>query len=156
MSTNNTENLGFKVLTMGREDFDARKPCNLRPVTLANLHAWIDAKTIDVRLKAELKKSASSYPQQALGMWLKMYSRHLATAQNALQNKPVSPKEILVELGEPEREIHEEENRIPFNDEFDAGWENTSKDQVRQPTIYPNVQDEGISGSRFDGEYPGE
>jgi len=157
MSTNNTESLGFKVLTMGREENDARRPCNLRPMTLARLHAWIEAKTIDVRLKAELKKSAASYPQQALGMWLKMYSRHLATAQNSLQEKPVAPKEFLVELGdEPEREIHEEENSIPFNDEFDAGWENPSKDQDRQPPIYPNVQDEGFSSGRLDSEHPGE
>lgn len=157
MSTNNTESLGFKVLTMGREEFDARQPCNLRPMTLARLHAWIDSKTIDVRLKAELKKSSAAYPQQALGTWLKMYSRHLATAQNSLQDKPVAPKEFLVELGdEPEREIHEEENNVPFNDEFDAGWENPSKDQSRQPTIYPNVQDKGISGSRLDSEHPGE
>jgi hypothetical protein len=157
MSTNNTESLGFKVLTMGREEFDARQPCNLRPMTLARLHAWIDSKTIDVRLKAELKKSSAAYPQQALGTWLKMYSRHLATAQNSLQDKPVAPKEFLVELGdEPEREIYEEENNVPFNDEFDAGFENPSKDQSRQPTIYPNVQDEGVSGSRLDSEHPGE
>lgn len=134
MSTNNTENLGFKVLTMGREEFDARTPCNLRPMTLAKLHAWIDDKNIDVRLKAELKKSSSAYPQQALGTWLRMYSRHLATAQNALQDKLSNPKEILVELGdEPERIIHEESNNVPFNEEFDyspvASWKSPSENK---------------------------
>jgi len=157
MSTNNTENLGFKVLTMGREEFDARRPCNLRPMTLARLHAWIDSKTIDVRLKAELKKSSAAYPQQALGTWLRMYPRHLATAQNSLQEKPADIKEFLVELGdEPERENYEEENTIPFNDEFDAGWESSSPDQSGQPPIPPNVQDEGFSGGRFDSEHSAE
>ena len=157
MSTNNTESVGFKVLTMGRGENDTRKPCNLRPMTLARLHAWIDAKTIDVRLKAELKKSSSAYPQQALGTWMKMYSRHLSTAQNLLQDKPAAPKEFLVELGdEPGREIYEEENSIPFNDEFDSGWENPSKDQGRQSPIHTNVQDEGFSSGRPDSEHSDE
>lgn len=161
MSTNNTENLGFKVLTMGRDEFDARKPCNLRPMTLAKLHAWIDAKTIDVRLKAELKKSAAGYPQQALGTWLRMYSRHLATAQKSLQEKPAAPKEFLVELGdEPEREIYEEESNVPFNDEFDfgpiAGWTSPSENKSGQSPIHPIVQDKGVSSSGLDSEHPGE
>ena len=159
MSTNNTESLGFKIVTMGREEFDARTPCNLRPMTLAKLHAWIDAKTIDVRLKVELKKSAASYPQQALGTWLRMYSRHLATAQNSLQDKPSKPKEFLVELGdEPERISHEEEsNNAPFSEEFDfspvAGWKSPSKNKGGQPAVPPDVQNKGISSSRLDSEH---
>jgi len=157
MSTNNTENLGFKILSMGRDEFDTRNPCNLRPMTLAKLHAWIDAKSIDVRLKVELKKSCSVYPQQALGTWLRMYSRHLATAQKALKKKPTL-KESLVELGdEPIGEIYEQENNIPFNEEFDgssiAGRQSASSDKSGQSSIHSDVQDEGIDSGRLDGEY---
>lgn len=118
MSANNTENIGFKVSTMGREEVDLRNPCNLQPVTLAKLFNWIDSKSIDVLLKVELKKSASSYPQQALGTWVKMYSRHLATAKKHLQKQ----KSIVnkVELGDdPKIEKHEKENNITANEEFD-------------------------------------
>lgn len=131
MSSNNTENLGFKVLTMGREEVDSRRPCNLRPLTLQKLYAWIDDKRIDSRLKEELKKSAASYPQQALSTWQKMYSQHLAKAQNTLKKKPAPPPVSVVELGDEIRKVeqHEEENNVPENDEFDAGWENHSQDQ---------------------------
>ena len=154
MSTNNTENLGFKVLTMGRDEFDTRQPCDLRPMTLARLHAWIDSKTIDIRLKNELKKSSSAYPQQALGTWLKMYSRHLAIAQKSLQEKPIVPKEILVELGdEPKGNIYEESN-VPYNEEFDFPIpKSKSSNQTGQPSICPDVQIEGIPSSGLDSEH---
>jgi hypothetical protein len=131
MSTNNTENLGFRILTMGREEVDARRPCNLRPLTLEKLNAWIDAKRIDSRLKEELKKSAASYPNQALFTWQKMYSKHLAKAQNTLQDKPAPPSPVsAVELGDEPyiKRDDREENNIPDND-FDDGWENPGKDQ---------------------------
>jgi len=120
MSTNNTENLGFKVLTMGREEVDSRRPSNLRPLTLQKLQAWIDNKRIDSRLKEELKKSAATYPQQALSTWQKMYSQHLAKAQNALRQKPAPPSPV-VELGDEPRKVeNEKENNVPENDEFDG------------------------------------
>jgi len=135
MSTNNTENIGFKVTTMGREEVDLRNPCNLQPITLKKLFNWIDSKTIDVRLKIELKKSASSYPQQALGAWVKMYSRHLATAQKSLQKQKSNLKKVeLVEeqkmdkyqenniiANEQNDIVANEENNIIANEEFDFG-----------------------------------
>lgn len=132
MSTNNTEKLGFKILTMGKEELDSRKPCNLRPITLAKLHAWIDSKTIDNRLKIELKKSAANYPQQALSTWQKMYSKHLAAAQNALEANlnPIDNEidELYRKLNNEEiskkddaKEIDTKENYMPTND-ID-GWE---------------------------------
>jgi hypothetical protein len=154
----NTENLGFKVVSMGREEIDNRRPCNLRPLTLAKLYDWIDSKRIDSRLKEELKKSAGSYPQQALLTWQRTYAKHLAKAQNMLRDKAVPPPENVVELGdEPyiKRDSYEEENNVPDND-FDAGWENSGEDQSRQPAIHPDVQDEGIGGSRPHSQYPAE
>lgn len=144
MSTNNTENLGFKVLTMGREEVDGRRKSNLRPLTLEKLHAWIDNKRIDSRLKEELKKSAAAYPQQALSTWQRMYSQHLAKAQNMLKKRPAPPPVNAVELGdEPtiKKETHEEENNVPANDEFDFGWKNPGQDQGRQPSVHPDVQE---------------
>ena len=140
----NTESLGFKVVSMGREEVDSRRPCNLRPLTLAKLCAWIDAKRIDSRLKEELKRMAATYPQQALSTWQRTYARHVATAQNMLREKVVSPPANVVELGdEPiiKRDENEEKNNLPDNDEFDAGWKDFSQDQGRQPPIHPNVQD---------------
>lgn len=120
MSTNNTEGINFKVSSMGREEVDNRPPCNLRPLTLSKLHAWIDGKSIDSRLKEELKKSASKYPQQALSTWQKRYSKHLANAQNALMKKPVTSIAPIVELGdEPQNTIVEDLMNVPKNNEFD-------------------------------------
>jgi hypothetical protein len=113
MSLNSAENLGFKIVTMGREEIDKRKPCNLRTVTQAKLQAWIDAKSIDPRLKEELKKSVANYPQQALSTWQKMYNKHLVTAQNVIKGKsaPIPT----------ENTIEKDQNNVPEND-FDAGW----------------------------------
>lgn len=131
MSTNNAENVSFKILTMGRDEVDNRRPSNLRPLTLPALHAWIESKQIDSRVKEKLKKMASAYPQQALPSWVQNYNRHLAKAQKEL--KKTLDDEVqtapIVELGDEERETNEEENRIPTNDEFDFGWENPGKDQ---------------------------
>lgn len=95
MSTNNTENIGFKIVSMGKEDVDNRPVCNFRTLTLEKLFAWIDAKNVDARIKVELKKSASQYPQQALGRWQKTYPRHLSNIQKKLQKLPKPMSEIV-------------------------------------------------------------
>lgn len=156
---NNAESLGFKVVSMGRDEVDHRRPCNLRPLTLVKLCNWIDNKRIDARLKVELKRMASTYPQQALATWQRLYSKHLATAQNMLKDNAVPPPTTAVELGdEPsnKRDENEEENTLPDNDEFDAGWKDFSENQSGQPAIHPNVQDQGIGGSRPHSQYPAE
>jgi hypothetical protein len=164
MSTNNTEGCKFKITTMGRTEVDNRKPCNLKPLTIQMIHDWIDSKPIEERLKVELKKSAATYPNQALWAWQKNYSRHLANIQNRLQ-KTAAPKKPFVELGDEQPVIRKreayEENRtvlptLPENDEFDAGWENPGEDQGRRPEVHPDVQNEGISGSGLDSEHPAE
>jgi len=156
----NTENVGFKVITMGREEVDNRRQSNLRPLSLKKLLAWIDGKRIDSRLKAELKKMAAAYPNQALIVWQRNYSVHLAKAQNMLRNKPAPPPANVVELGdEPyeNRDTHEEESILnaPDND-FDAGWENPGEDQGGLPAVHPDVPDEGIGGSGPHSKYPTE
>lgn len=84
---NSTESVGFKVVTMGKDEIDCRAPCNLRPLTLAKLFDWIDAQPVENRMKEQLKKMAGSYPQQALGSWKKNYRKHLAKAQSFLKDK---------------------------------------------------------------------
>jgi hypothetical protein len=135
MSTNNAEGFNFKVLTMGRDEVDRRKPCNLNPLTLSKLFEWIESKSIDHRLKEQLKKSASKYPQQALPVWQKNYSRHVAAAQLLLRSQAIPTMNTSIELGdsnlgerhEEKGERHEEkgerheENNVPHNEEFDAG-----------------------------------
>lgn len=112
-----TESLGFKVSDMSNEK-ENRPKSNLRPMTLAKLHLWIDGLTIETRLKEELKRMASQYPQQALSAFPKNYRTYLAKAQNNLKNKPQVKPEPVVELGD---ELPETDNLndMPHNDEFD-------------------------------------
>jgi type IV secretory pathway VirB9-like protein len=96
---------------------------------LEKLCAWIDNKRIDSRLKEELKKSAATYPNQALYTWQKMYPQHLAKAQNMLKKRAAAAPPPVVELGDEPRKVeNEEENNVPEND-FDDGWENPGQDQ---------------------------
>ena len=109
-----TESLGFKVSDMSNQNED-RPKSNLRPMTLAKLHLWIDGLQVDARLKDELKRMSSQYPQQALGAFPKNYKKYLAKAQNNLKGK--SQPKSLVELGDELPEI-ENFNDMPQNDEF--------------------------------------
>lgn len=110
-----TEGINFKLVTTGRVDVDARKPSNFNVLTYTKLCRWIDEKSISQSLKDELKKMASTYPQQALPKWVKAFPKHLITAQDVLSKRDsfiVKP-----ELGdEPESETYEEAPRF---DEFD-------------------------------------
>lgn len=118
MSTNNTEGLNFKIVSMGKDAVDQREPCNLRPLTLEKLFAWIDTKTIDPRLKEYLKKSASKYPHQALPTWQKNYIKHVAAAQKLFQKQAIPTMPKTVELGdEDQNEI--DDSHMPHNEEFD-------------------------------------
>lgn len=123
MSTNNTEGLNFKIVSMGKDAVDQREPCNLRPLTLEKLFEWIDAKTSDARLKDYLKKSASKYPNQALSTWQKNYTKHVATAQKFFKKQAVPTMSKTVELGdEDQNEIDTHvpnHSHTPHNEEFD-------------------------------------
>ena len=118
MSTNNAEGLNFKIVSMGKDAVDQRELCNLRPLTLEKLYEWIDAKTIDSRLKDYLKKSASKYPHQALPTWQKNYIKHVANAQKFFQKQAVPTMSKKVELGDEDPD--EINNDMPYNDEFDS------------------------------------
>jgi hypothetical protein len=113
--TNSTEGVNFKVLTMGKSEIDRRQPSNLNVMNLKKVQSWIDAKPISDELKDELKKMASTWPDQALDFWVKSYSRHLENAQRNLTNKP----KPVVELGDEPYVSRNEVNQVPKNDEFD-------------------------------------
>lgn len=120
---NSTESVGFKVVTMGRDEIDNRSPSNLRPLTLAKLHEWIDAQPLDVRMKEQLKKMAGSYPQQALGSWKKNYRKHLAKAQNFLKNKKANVElEGVSSISEKKSTVETDDFQMPLSNEFDADW----------------------------------
>ena len=81
------EGINFKVTIRGKSD---RKPSNLNPLTLQKLFKWIDDKpAINVEIKEELKKMASTYPQQALTKWQLAFPKHLIKARETLANKDV-------------------------------------------------------------------
>jgi len=96
MSTNTADNFNFKVMTMGKEAVDKRKPCQLNHLDLASLFHWIDSKNVEDRIKIELKKSASTYPQQALVHWQKNYTNHLAKAQEQVREL-FQPSEFILD-----------------------------------------------------------
>jgi hypothetical protein len=123
LMSKNAEFFDFKISTGSNETSNKKREiCNLRPLTLKVLLDWIDSKNIDIKLKEHLKKSASKYPQQALPIWQKNYQKHLGNAQISLRNQSIPTMDS--NLGEN----NEQENKIPYNEEFDAGWESFGKD----------------------------
>lgn len=84
MTVGNPENFKIKIKT-GREDVDSRVPCDFTNLNLKKLLSWIDSQNISSALKAELKKSASAFPHQALPTWQKNFNRHLSKAQSRLR-----------------------------------------------------------------------
>ena len=115
MSTNNTENLKFKILTTGKEDFDNRQKSNFKPMTLNRLYDWIDAKKLDDEVKKELKKSAGNYPQQALESWQKKFDTHLSHVQIHLRRLS-NTIHLKYELGDEQKN---EIGEMPLDGEFD-------------------------------------
>jgi hypothetical protein len=110
MSTNNAEGVNFKV-SMGNNESNNRSQSRFNSLTIKKLCDWIDSKPINSQLKEELKKSASSYPQQALSNWQKNYLTHLSTAQSFIQKRKKEDK--------PLYELGDEPYRMPKNNEFD-------------------------------------
>lgn len=94
------EGINFKIVTMGREEVDTRQKSNLRSLTLQGLVKWIDKQNLDERVKAELKKAAGTYPQQALGAFRKNFSTHVSRVQKKLR----AETPIAKELGDDETE----------------------------------------------------
>lgn len=106
MSTKNAEGLNFKIVSMGREEVDRRPPCNLRPINLDKLLAWIDTQVSDPDLREEVKKAAKGYP--ALGSFRRNFQMHLSRAQKKLRERTPINKPI-EELGdEPRKEAGQE------------------------------------------------
>lgn len=111
MTVGNPENFKVKLITSGREEVDKRIPCNLNTLTLDKLYKWIDSQQTNSLIKQELKKSASRFPQQALGAWQKNYIKHLSKAQAKLRNKAKETQEI--------EEKEADSQRMP-NEDFDG------------------------------------
>ena len=129
MASNTTEGVNFRVVSMGRDEVDSRRPCNFRPLTLENLYQWIDSKNLEPRIKAELKAMAGQWPQQALPVWQKSYTRHLVIAQNKVRNGPAPEPKPLGEDDEKDKadgnfdERGGEEGHLP-----DDRYENPGQD----------------------------
>jgi len=115
MTVGNPENFKIQIKT-GREDVDKRVPCDFSNLTLKKLYAWIDAQSISRALKSELKRSASSFPHQALKSWQANFDRYLSKAQARLRKKK---KNSTVEKTQTEFETLkvELEEKIPAKSE---------------------------------------
>lgn len=82
-----TEGINFKVTIHGGNKTN-RKPSNFNPLTLKQLLKWIDDKPIITdAVKEELKKMASTFPQQALPKWQAAFPKYLAKARETLLKK---------------------------------------------------------------------
>lgn len=122
MATNNAENFKFKVVSTGNSDVDGRKPCKLVRVTLEKVCAWIDAKKLDKAVTEELKKSAGTYPENALETWLKNFGTHVSRARRLLakRGKPAQTSPGLEDIKpKPSPEADEGLGAAPTNPEFD-------------------------------------
>ena len=122
MATNNAENFKFKVVSTGNSDVDGRKPCKLVRVTLEKVCAWIDAKKLDKSVTDELKKSAGTYPENALETWLKNFGTHVSRARRliAKRGKPAQASPGLEDIqAKPAIDADDDLGAAPTNPEFD-------------------------------------
>lgn len=86
MTVGNPENFKIQIKT-GREEVDNRVPCDFSNLTLKKLYAWIDSQSISRALKSELKRSAATFPHQALKAWQGNFDKYLSKAQARLRKK---------------------------------------------------------------------
>jgi hypothetical protein len=93
MTVGNPENFKVQIKT-GRDEVDSRVPCDFTNLTLKKLFSWIDSQQVGSLLKAELKKSASRFPHQALPAWQRDFDRHLSKAQSRLRKKKNFSKSV--------------------------------------------------------------
>lgn len=119
MTVGNPENFKIQIKT-GRDEVDNRVPCDFSNLTLKKLHAWIDSQQLSSALKSELKRSAASFPHQALPAWQRDFDRYLSKAQSRLRKKkklgvvaPAVP-EPLEGKDSPPLQL-----RAPSNNDFD-------------------------------------
>jgi hypothetical protein len=89
-----TERMRVKVVSMGNPIVDKRKPCNMRPVTLEGILAYIENTVRDERVREEVKKAAVAYPYQALPMFGKNIRQHIERAQKKIALTPVNKGEL--------------------------------------------------------------
>ena len=117
MTVGNPENFKVQIKT-GREEVDKRTPCDFTNLTLKKLFAWIDSKSLSSVIKSELKRSASSFPHQALPSWQSSFDRHLSRAQARIRKKKNFVPDAAVDLAveeEEEEELEEASGEVPFS-----------------------------------------
>lgn len=117
MTVGNPENFKVKLISSGREEVDKRIPCDLSNLTLDKLFKWIDSQQISGIIKQELKKSASRFPQQTLGVWQRNYTKHLSRAQTKVRNKKSVTK--IEEIVEKDTVNNKAPSEDPFEDNFE-------------------------------------
>lgn len=154
MTVGNPENFKIQIKT-GREEVDKRVPCDFNNLTLEKLYVWIDSHQLSAALKAELKRSAASFPHQALPSWQKNFDRYLSRAQSRLRKKknsstisavvkPLEEKNLgkivqneislpsSSEFGDPTGEFDE-----PANDSYESP--NNFEDSLLKSEVVPNT-----------------
>lgn len=107
----NTENVNFKLGAMG--ETQNRKPCDLRPLTVEKVMAFIDSKNLDGQIKTILKEMALNYPKNALKNWIKNFSKHVSRAQKVISKNPQKGVQEIAERNEAAPMI------MPEQQEFD-------------------------------------
>lgn len=95
----NAENLKVKVTT-GNPEIDERPPCHFKSPTLQSVLGWIETLSLDPQLKAELKKTASKYPNASLPNFLNNYQKLITRIRKKLREE----KETITQLRTGEKE----------------------------------------------------
>lgn len=123
MAKNTGEGINFKIVVPNAAA-EGRRPSPLFRMTLEKVHQWLDRKKLEPRLTVQLKKMASTYPEQALENWVKNFRHHLTNARKTL--KLSAPETPTAELGDEVIELRGESvsndsaplSEAPENDEF--------------------------------------
>ncbi len=113
------EGINISVVTMGNSQVDGRQPCNLSPMNLAKLYEFIDARVRDAKVRQEVRRLASSYPQGSLAIFAHNLRVYIEKAQKTVSLTPIQHTE---ELGDEKqvgkKEFDRAESFRELNDEF--------------------------------------
>ena len=89
-----TERMKVRVVSTGNPIVDKRKPCNMQPVTLEGILAYIENTVRDERVREEVKKAALGYPYQALPNFGRNIRQHIERAQKKIALSPKHKGEL--------------------------------------------------------------
>ena len=108
-----TDKVNFKIVSMGK-GAEGRVPSNFKPLTVEKVLMFIESKQMDPQVKSILKDMAQNYPKNALGNWIRNFSKHVARAQKMIA---LDPKKYITDIVEKQPDPNN--MSLPEENEFD-------------------------------------